>query len=443
MKTTSAALAAITLLACAAGCGEDEPVGSASGGAGGSGGSIDGGAGSSGSSGASGSSGSAGASGSAGSGGDAGTDAAKSKGTLLVGGTDFFSETEVTALALDTLTVTGRVSLADGDAVPAASGGRGFVLSRTTSDVISLDSAGNQDQKISVDRAALGETGTSPTNPIAISVVAPDQAWVFPYDSNRLARLDLAKGSVDTTLDLSSYLANSDGDGAVDADTPVFHQATGRLYFTLARTDRTTIVPPSFQLACPTETALLMALDVKTGTIADLNGAAPGEGLALTMANPVDMALDETSGRLLILSAGCFAGADGATVRQGYGVEEVVLQSLAVSPLLSPTSGDFLSRLLLLSSSEVVINRFDAAFSELWTTWSTASSSLGGDLSGVPGGAIVEDAQSLLGVQITMLDGGSSADVQRFNVSAESSTSLTTDPWLKNHGFVAGCALVR
>ena len=285
------------------------------------------------------------------------------------------------------------------------------MLSRTNSEVISLDSAGNQDQKISVDRAALGDPGTSPTNPIAISVVAPDQAWVFPYDSNRLARLDLAKGSVDTTLDLSSYLASGDGDGAVDVDTPIFHQATGRLYFTLARIDRTTVAPPSFQLACPTEAALLMAVDVKTGTIADLNGAAPWGGSGIDDGQPrghgIRRSVRPPADTQCRLFRGCRRRDGTSGLRRGRSHAPIPSRFAVCSAQLAET---FLSRLLLLSSSQAVINRFDATFSEFWTTWSTASSSLGSDLSGVPAGAIVEDAQSLLGVQITKLDGGSSAE---------------------------------
>ncbi|HMR04214.1 MAG TPA: hypothetical protein PKA88_00485 [Polyangiaceae bacterium] len=440
MKKTMMAAVAVTTLGLVLACGTDEALDA---GSGGSGGSKDAGAetGSGGDSGGAGNSGTGGTAGDANL--DASGDAATAAGTLLVAGTDFFSETEVAAFNLDTSQVTGRVSIADGDAVPAASSGRGFVLARTASEVISLDVSGNADKTIDVSRTALGLTGTVPTNPTGIAFVGGDRAWLVLYDANRLAKLDLSTGTVEATLDLSSYMLSGDADASVDAGNAVFDSTNDTLYFTLARVDRTTVTPPSFQLACGSSPALLLGLNTKTGSLRDLNGAAPGEGIALALSNPVDMSLDTAGKRLLVLHAGCFAGADGSVARQAYGVEAVALPGLVVTALFKPTSGDFLSRLLLLSGADAIINRFDSTFSEYWSSWTTTSTNLGSDLSAVPAAAVVEDAEHLLGMTITTTDGGSSAEIQRYAVATQSATVLSTNPWLKNHGFVAGNALVR
>ncbi|MEZ4224359.1 MAG: hypothetical protein R3B13_25645 [Polyangiaceae bacterium] len=427
-------LAATTLVFA---CGEDEKLGGSGGGAGLAGASGSGGGAGTATGGAAGSSGDAATGGS-----DAG-DAAAGASALLVAGTDFFSETEVAWVDLATLKVLGRVTLSDGDAVPVASSGRGFVLSRTTSQVVTMDSSGNSDKTISVDRAAISESGTAPTNPSRLVATSTNSAWVTLYDANRIAKLDLAAGSVSKTVDLSSYLDAGDGDGAVDVDNAVLDAVSGRLYFTVARIDRTTVAAPDFQLACPTTPALLMALDVATDAIVDLNGSDAGDGVALSLQNPVDMVLDADGGRLVILHAGCFAAADAGKSRVAYGVEAVPLGTLTPASLLSPTSGDFLSRLLLLASDSAVIDRFDTNFSEFWSLWKPSNSSLGSDLSGVPGAAIVEDADHLLGVSIEAAEAGTSARVQRYTVSTQTATTLVDGPWLKSYDFAAGNALVR
>ena len=379
------------------------------------------------------------AGGAAGSGGSAGSDAGMAPGVLLAALTDFTSNTEVTSIDLATHTVLGSAMVADGDAVPAAGAGTGFVLARTLSQVLTLGANGAIADTIDVGRTAVGLAGTSPTNPSSLAAVSASKAYVTLYDANRVAVMDLGPAAVASNIDLASYLGSGDGDGAVDATAAVYDSATQRVYFVLERVDRTTIAAPAYELACPTEKALLLAIDTTTDQLADLNGSASGEGIELSLVNPVDMVLD--GDKLLVLSAGCFAAADGGSQRTGFGIEEVTPSTGATAVALSPSDPDFLSRLLHLGGSDALIDRFDATYAEHWSRWSIGSTSLGTDLSDVPNTPVADQQGSLWGVGFTTDDGGTTPTAVRYDLTTETATPVVS--WTSSLGSAAGTALVR
>lgn len=457
MATVLVGLAAAGL---AAGCNDNEVTalpadgGAGLGGTGGSGGAGSGGsAGTDGGGGTAGTGGSAGLDGGAGSGGGVGVDggdAGPPPGTnpvgvvvvpgaqtdggsktprLLVAGTDFATTTEIASVDVAAKTVTGRLSVNDGDAVPEASGGLGFVLERTNGRVDLLAPDGTLDKAFDV-----AQTGSG-------SAIATTRAYVPLYDDNRVAVLDLGAGIVSHSLDLSGYLDASDGDGSVDADNAVYDAQSGRLYLTLQRIDRTTIVAPSYQLACPTVPSLLIAFDTTTDTEVDLNGSATGKAIALATVNPDSAVLDQ--GKLVILSAGCFDTSDGGATRVKQGIESIDPSTGQSSVLYQPTNDDFLARMLPVGAGQTLVDRFDSNFVEHWNRYQIGASTLGSELVGWPDGVSYDGSGGLFGVATTSGDGGSNVAVVRYNLTTGTATTLLSSPWQGPVSSAAGTALVE
>ncbi len=442
----------------AVGCNDNEvaPLGSGGsagqGGAAGSAGSA-GGAGTSGAGGAAGSGGAGGTAGGAGTGGSGGAGGSTGTGHLLVAGTDFTTKTEVASVDVASKTVTGRLTVADGDAVPAASGGLGFVLERINNKVDLLAADGTLDKSIDVMQTGNSDAGAAPGgNPVGVVVVpgapadagsANPRAYVPLYDGNRVAVLDLAQGTVSHTLDLSGYLDSSDADGSVDADNAVYDAQSGRLYLTLQRIDRTTITAPDYELACPKVASLLVAFDTATDTEVDLNGSAAGKALALSTINPVGAVLDQ--GKLVILSAGCFDKSDGGTTatRIDQGVESVDLSTSQSSVLYQPNNDDFLAALLGVGTGQMLVDRFDINYAEHWNHYAAGSGALGSELSGVPQGICFDGSAGLYGVATTSTDGGTSVQVVHYDLSTGNTTPLLSSPWQSSVTNSAGSALVK
>jgi hypothetical protein len=421
------------VLGASFGCGEDEPTGGGTGGASGSGG-LAGSAGAAGG----GQAGSGGGSGASGSSGSAGTEAGPPSGLLLVTGTDYFSSSEVAAIDVATGNLSATVAVADGDAVPVASGGRGFVLQRTNDIVLALGSDGAIDKTIPVGGAD-GGTKANPTGVAAIGTTA----YVTLHDASQIAVLDLAQGSVEKSIDLAQYLAAGDADGSVDVSNPIYDPATGRVYVTLGRIDITTAWAPPYELACPSVPALILAFDATSGDAIDLNGAAAGNAVELQLANPIDVALDAEGSRLLVLAAGCFAPSEAGTSRTGHGVEAFDLKTSTSSLLLVPTDASYFSRILYLGGGEALVNRFDESFGEHWHRWNTSDSALGAELSAVPAGPTYDGAGGLLGVAFASHDGGSSASVVRYDLASETASVIKDDPWQASFSASGGSALVK
>ncbi len=350
---------------------------------------------------------------------------------LLVAGTDFSTTTEIASIDLATKTVTGHLTVSDGDAVPAASGGMGFVLERTNAKVDVLAQDGTLANSIDVSATGTGSADSG----------GATRAYVPLYDGNRVAVLDLSTGTVSHSLDLSGYLDAADGDGSVDADNAVYDAASGRLYLTLQRIDRTTIAPPDYELACPPVPGLLVAFDTATDTEVDLNGSAPGNAIALSTVNPVSADLDQ--GKLVILSAGCFDKSDAGAPRQGHGIESIDLSTGQSTLLYQPTNDDFLAELLPVGAGKALIDRFDASFAEHWNQYSIGAGALGTELSAVPTGVTFDGSNGLYGIATTSGEGGTSIDVVHYDLSAETATTLLSSPWQSSVTNAAGSALVQ
>jgi len=143
---------------------------------------------------------------------------------LLVGGTDY-AKTEVVSITLDPPTVGDSTTYADGDTVPAASGGLAFVLNRTH-DIANWMDGGKV--KTAFD---LRKTG-SDTAALATS----EKAYVGLYNQSLISILNLTTGSVSRRIDLSEFNASGDSDHSVDISSGA-NDATAQIaYFLLERT---------------------------------------------------------------------------------------------------------------------------------------------------------------------------------------------------------------
>jgi hypothetical protein len=276
-----------------------------------------------------------------------------------------------------------------------------------------------------------------------VALVDATRAFVTLYGRNEVAILDIAAGSVEKTIDLASQLTPGDGDGVVEVSTPIHDPTAQRVYVTLARIDRTTIAAPNFELACPTLPALLLALDDSDGSVIDLNGAAAGEGIDLTLENPVDMAFDAATGRLLVLAAGCFGPSEAGTARKGHGVESITLANGQTAIALTPSDASFFARLVHTGGDQALVNSFDPSFAEHWNRWTTSQTSLGAELTAVPAAPSFDGAGNLYGVVFASSDGGVSASVVRYALAGETSTPIVSSPWTDSFSSASGTALVK
>jgi hypothetical protein len=221
----------------------------------------------------------------------------------------------------------------------------------------------------------------------------------------------------------------------VDAASPVYDPATKNVYFTLGRFDRTTIKAPDYQLACPTTKALLGIVDTATDTLTST--------VDLPHQNPVDVLLDASKNRLLVLSGGCFQSTDAGSTRVAHGIASYDLKTGSTQVLLSPKNDDYLARFIQLDASTVIVDTFDSSFGEHWYEWDPSSTTFGAELTGVPGAPSGETATTLLGVNLTPGEAGTLAELVRYDIGTMQSISVFASPFSGDFMAAGGTALVR
>lgn len=361
-----------------------------------------------------------------------------SPGVLLVGGTDYTSTTQVVALNPATGTILGNATYPDGDAVPAASGGVGFVLERTLGALDVLTSTGTVARRVLL-RTADGGAGTNPHDVVLVPGSVPRKAYVSLYDASAIAVVDIDAGSVTKTIDLSAYMASGDTDGSVEVDSGLYDGATGRAYFSLERIDLNTARVAPYQLACPAAKALVVGIDPATDTLVDLNGSDAGTGYSLGLVSHSRMAQDPGSGKALLLAEGCFQKADGGSTRVLHGVESLDLATGVAATLLAPTSQDFLGDLQITGAGATVIESFDALYVASWHAFGVSSSSLGQAYSCVPDQAVAASQGRLLGATTD----GARISVVAYDLATQSGATVAANIVGATTTAVAGLALVK
>jgi len=341
---------------------------------------------------------------------------------LLVAGSDFKNTTEIVSVALSPAAVGDGHTYSDGDASPVSSGGLGFALEATNDKVNLLDGG---KIKTTFD---LTDPGTATT------ALTANKAYVTLYNQSLISILDLANGTVSRRIDLSQFNDATDTDGSAEVSVAAYDDAKHTAYFLLQRIDRNAIAAdPDFHLPCTAERGLIVGIDTTTDAIVDLNGAADGKAISLSLVSPTSIALDSTGGKLTVLASGCYTG----KTLGHQGVEVVDLAAATTSVAYAPTSDDFLDRLIITSGTNALLHTFDTSFGEHWYKLDLSTGTLGSELSGVPS-AVSFDGTDLLGVKVT----GKVGAVARYSITGGTSTTVSATSWSGQYSSASGTALV-
>jgi hypothetical protein len=342
---------------------------------------------------------------------------------LLVAGTDFATSTEVASITLTPAAVGDSTTYADGDAIPVSSAGLGFVLEATNDKVHLLDGG---KVKTTFD---VTDPGTD------TAALTDNKAYVPLYNKSLIAILDLAAGKVSRRIDLSQFDDPSDSDGSSDISAGAYDANKHLAYFLLARIDRNAIAAdPDYHLPCSATRGLIVGLDTTTDAIVDLNGAADGKALPLTLVGPSSLELNAAGTTLTLLATGCY---DGATLKH-QGVEVVTIATGASTIAYAPTSNDFLDTLIVTNGANALLHTFDDTFAGHWFKLNLATGALGAELLLVPD-AVSYDGTDLLGVQIS----GKVGKVVRYSIASGTSTDVTATSWTGQYSMTSGTALVK
>jgi hypothetical protein len=342
---------------------------------------------------------------------------------LLVAGTDFASSTEITSITLIPAAVGDTTTYQDGDTVPVSSAGLGFALEETNDKVHLLDGG---KIKTTFDVA---DPGTD------TSALADNKAYAVLYNQTLISILDLSAGKVSRRIDLTQFNDASDSDGSADITAGAYDSTKHIAYFVLARIDRNAIAAdPSYHLPCTATRGLIVGIDTTTDAIVDLNGAADGKTLPLSLVSPTSLALSANGASLTLLASGCY---EGATLKH-QGVEVVDLTLGTSLSAYAPTGADFLDKLVLTGGTSALLHTFDTTFAEHWFKLDLGTGALGTELSNVPD-AVSYDGADLLGVKIS----GKVGAVVRYNIANDATTEVTPTSWSGQYSAAAGSALVE
>lgn len=331
---------------------------------------------------------------------------------VLVGGTDFATQSEVASVDIESGKVLNAETYSDGDVAVLSSAGLGFALERTN-DQVHLLEAGKI--KTSFDLRDLGTDVVTKTN----------KAYVPVLNQSLIVVLDLAKGTVSHRIDLGEFVDPSDSDLSADPFAGVYDAKKGVVYFLLQRIDIATY-DASFHLPCSGVTALIVGIDVATDKVVDLNGDTDGVALELSLANPNSISLNAAGTQLTVLANGCYA----KTVVKQKGIEVLDLTTGKTGVVYEDTSEDYLGKLIPLVDSNVLLNT-----GIKWFHLDLALGTLGTELENVPSSPSF-DGKDLIGV-------GTGSSVVRYDLTAGTSTTISETSWAGDYSFAAGTALVE
>ena len=251
-----------------------------------------------------------------------------------------------------------------------------------------------------------------------------NKAYVPVLNQSVVVVLDLAKGTVSHRIDLGEFVDPSDNDLSADPWQGVYDAKKGIVYFLLQRIDITSF--EGFNLPCSGVTALIVGVDVATDKVVDLNGDTDGVALELSLANPNSISLNAAGTQLTVLANGCY---DKTVVKQ-KGIELLDLTTGKTDVVYTDTSEDYLSKLIPLVDSNVLLNS-----GIKWYHLDLALGTLGTELENVPS-APSFDGKDLIGV-------GTGSSVVRYDLTAGTSTTISETSWAGDYTFAGGTALVQ
>ena len=279
--------------------------------------------------------------------------------------------------------------------------------------------------------------GDAYSDPVAVVATAGTKAYVLRYTRNTIAVISPATeadGAAPTkTIDLSSLVAATDTDGLVELTSAVYVAAKKRLYVTLANVDKTTILPPNYDLPCSaTLASTVVAIDTDTDALVSLGGTGAGGGIPLAGYNVAFGArsfYDATNDRLLVLTTGC--GPFATTAKRG--IDEVTLGNGQSRTLVALDTSGFPS------AFERAGTRFLLGLGGQVFPWDPTKTTLEPAVANAPGSFAFDGVDRIVGARKKAgVDGGpGSIEVVRVPLQGDGGVeTLTVNPFTDNGGFI-------
>jgi hypothetical protein len=358
------------------------------------------------------------------------------------------SQSELVAFGLDSKQVDGRLLYSASFGTTNVAPGAPWLLEQSSDVVAKLDPVQpwRVDSSWNVALHDMRDGGDTYADPDAVVVGAGTKAYVLRYTRNEIAVLDassIADGGVPIgTIDLSSQVQAA-GDGIVEMSAAVYVPAKKLVYVLLGNINRGDVACDGYCLLCANTYPTVVAIDVTTDTLVDLNGSAPGVGLPLTGYSPGlgqgALAYDKQADRLLVLESGCTQlendGGTGSIV--GREVEELSLFTGAARTLLDLTSAPYPEQLVYIDANRAIV-QLDTAYA-----WDPTTTQLGPAIANAPNYFAWDGVANLVGfTERYEADGGLSGyDVLSVRMADGEVTKLGQDPFSLTSGFPNGVQL--
>jgi len=375
--------------------------------------------------------------------GESAHDARDGRGPLfaLFAGSNFGDDTvQLTAIDWSSRERTGStvISAAFADALPLVSKGRAFLLERSASKLLLLDSAQPWKSTKTVDLAGSDDSGLG-TDPLAV-VNTGSKAYVPLYYENTIAIVDVEQAKVTGRVELAQFVADSDPDERVDVFDGVFDEATHRAYFLLQRIPQYERgIEPDRVSHCLPVAPLIVAVDTTTDQIVDLHADAGGAGISLLGANPGALVPDLGHGKLFVVEVGCYRAPDGGDAdaaadaqasfpREGRGIEVVDLASRTSDWRYRHTGPHRLSGVVLVDATHAFVSMDDASYATHWYPWNPSGPTLGAEVSNFPTFAPKYlGGTQVVGISPRFVDGGTLNALVAFDIGSQQTTTLVSD----------------
>jgi hypothetical protein len=359
------------------------------------------------------------------------------------------SQSELVAFNVGTGQVDGRLVYPGFIGTTATAPGAPWLLEQAVDVVARLDPVKpwNITSSWNVALTDKRDGGDSYSDPDAVVIGTGSKAYVLRYTRNEIAVIDSSQvadgGAPLKAIDLSSEVQAA-GDGIVEMSAGVYVPGKQLVYVLLANIDRGNVAADGYTLLCAATHPTVVAIDVTTDTLIDLNGSAPGMGLALSGYDPEfgqgAMAYDAAADRLLILESGCNqplgGGAPGAL--SGREIEELSLFTGATRKLLDLNAAAFPSQLVFIDANRAIV-QLDTAY-----VWDPTTPTLGPAIPNAPDSFAYDGVANLLGIKARYdADSGAVAgyDVISVRMADGRVTKLGADPFSLSGGFPSGVQL--
>ncbi len=354
------------------------------------------------------------------------------------------SASELVAVNLRTRAVDGRLGFPGFIGATYADGEDLWLLEQAVDVVAKLDRAepwkvrGTFDVKLS-DRV---DGGDSYSDPLAVVASAGTKAYVLRYTRNAIAviapRTEGDAAQPVKSIDLSGLVAPLDRDRVVEMTSAVFVAAKKRLYVTLANVDKSSILPPDYDLPCPGAglASTVVAIDTDTDALVNLGGTGPGGGIALAGYNVAFGArsyYDAAQDRLLVLTTGC--GPFGGTLKRG--IDEVKLATGQVRTLVDLGAQGFPSAFE--SFTEGGQTKYLVGLGGGVFPWDPSRTTLEPQIANAPSNFAFDGKDKLVGVRTRPgVDGGpGTIEVVRVPLAGDAGIeTLSVNPFTNNQGFI-------